>query len=271
MSSSAAAGAKLAALIERLTKFESALLAFSGGVDSTFLASVAGDVLGEKFLAVTAASETYPQHERREAEQLARQLGFRHMIVSTSELGIAGFSDNPPERCYYCKKELFETLGRIAASQGLEQVLDGQNADDVNDFRPGAKAAEELGVKSPLKAVGLTKDEIRELSRERGLPTWSKPAYACLASRFPYGQKITAEKLHRVGAAEEVLRSMGLDQLRVRDDSGTAARIEVPPRDISRLAGELRESIVLRFKLLGYKYVSLDLEGYRTGSMNEVL
>jgi len=271
MTSSPRATARLAALVERLGGLGSALLAYSGGVDSTFLAHVAGEVLGEGFLAVTAASETYPERERRKAEEFAKQFGFQHVTVSTSELGIAGFSENPPDRCYYCKKELFETLKRIAGTRGIAHVLDGQNADDADDYRPGAKAARELGVISPLKDAGLTKDEIRELSRERGLPTWNKPAYACLASRFPYGQKITAEKLDRVGTAEEALRSMGLVQLRVRDDRGTTARIEVPPEDISRLAGELRGEIVRRLKALGYKYVSLDLEGYRTGSMNEVL
>ncbi len=271
MSSAPDATAKLAVLVARLAELKSALLAFSGGVDSTFLAYVAGEALGQSFLAVTAASETYPQRERRESEELAKKYGFRHVVVPTSELGIEGFSDNPPERCYYCKKELFETLRRIAAEQGVAHVLDGQNADDVDDYRPGAKAAEELGVISPLQEAGLTKEEIRELSRERGLPTWDKPAYACLASRFPYGQKITAEKLDRVGSAEDVLRAMGLAQLRVRDDQGTTARIEVSAEDIPRLAGELRAEIVSRFIALGYKYVSLDMQGYRTGSMNEVL
>ncbi len=263
--------AKLAALSERLAELKGACLAYSGGADSTFLACVAGEVLGEKFLAVTAASETYPERERREAEELAKKHGFRHVVVSTSELGIPGFKDNPPDRCYYCKRELFERLRKIAGREGLETLLDGQNADDVSDYRPGARAAEELGVLSPLKEVGLTKAEIRILSKERGLATWSKPAFACLASRFPYGQEISAEKLNRVGAAEEFLRSLGLGQLRVRDDQGTTARIEVPPEDIGELLGERREEIVTRFKELGYKYVSLDLEGYRTGSMNEVL
>jgi uncharacterized protein len=271
MTENAEAGAKLAALIHRLTELGGAVLAYSGGVDSTFLAHAAGEVLGEKFLAVTAASETYPEHERREAERIATEYGWRHLVVPTSELGISGFSDNTPNRCYYCKKELMTRLRRIAERYGIEHVLDGQNADDVGDYRPGARAAEELGVLSPLKELGFTKEEIRGLSRERGLPTWDKPAYACLASRFPYGQEITAEKLNKVAAAEEVLRSMGLGQLRVRDDAGVTARIEVPPEDIPRLAGELRGDVVRRFKVLGYKYVSLDLEGYRTGSMNETL
>ncbi len=262
---------KLEKLRRHLQQIGGACLAYSGGVDSAFLASVAAEVLGRHFLAVTAASETYPESERREAGRLARRLGFRHRFIKTSELGIPGFSTNPPDRCYHCKKELFGKLARIARRAGFAVLLDGQNADDVADYRPGARAAAELGVVSPLKAAGLRKDEIRELSRERGLPTWKKPAQACLASRFPYGESITREKLARVAAAEEFLRGLGLGQLRVRDHD-KLARIEVPAEDVARLAGpNLRARIVARLKKLGYAWVALDLQGYRTGSMNETL
>jgi uncharacterized protein len=235
---------------------------------------VAAEVLGDRLLAVTAVSETYPESERREAGRLARRLGLRHRFIRTSELGIPGFSSNPPDRCYHCKRELFgklARLARVARREGFAALLDGQNADDTADYRPGARAAAELGVLSPLKAAGLTKREIRELSREMGLPTWKKPAQACLASRFPYGEAITVEKLGRVAAAEEFLRRLGLGQLRVRDH-GRLARIEVPAQDIARLAApRTRSKVVARLKKLGYTWVALDLQGYRTGSMNEVL
>jgi len=240
-------------------------------VDSTFLAAVAAEVLGPKFLAITAVSETYPQRERREAGRLARRLGFRHKLIRTSELALPVFRANPPDRCYHCKRELFGKLRKLARRQGLAHLLDGQNADDRADYRPGAVAAAELGVLSPLQAAGLTKREIRELSRARGLATWAKPAQACLASRIPYGQAITAEQLRRVAAAEEWLRALGLGQLRVRDH-GRLARIEVPPADLAGLARPaVRARIVRRFKRLGYVWVALDLQGYRTGSLNEVL
>ena len=261
---------RLAKLRRRLAALGSACLAYSGGADSTFLAAVAGEVLGERFLAVTAASETYPAAERRAARALARRLGFRHKVIRTGELGIAGFSANPPERCYHCKRELFTRLRAVAAAEGLSALIDGQNADDAADYRPGTRAAAELGVVSPLREAGLTKRQIRELSRERGLPTWDKPAQACLASRFPYGREITAAGLRRVDAAERFLRTLGPAQLRVRDH-GDVARIEVPPKAIAGLAGPLRLKIVRRLKQLGYAYVALDLQGYRTGSMNEVL
>jgi len=262
---------RLEKLRRRLAELDSACLAYSGGVDSTFLAAVAAGVLGRRFLAVTAASETYPESERREALALARRLGFRHRMIRTSELGIAGFSANPPDRCYHCKRELFGKLVRLARREGLAAMLDGQNADDTADYRPGARAAAELGVLSPLKEAGLTKRDIRALSRRMGLPTWKKPAQACLASRFPYGQSITREKLGRVAAAEEFLRGLGLGQLRVRDH-GRLARIEVPAADIARLAApRLRSRLTAALRRLGYTWVALDLQGYRTGSMNEAL
>jgi uncharacterized protein len=261
---------KLAALERIVSATGGACLAFSGGADSTFLARVASRVLGERFLAVTAASETYPARERRQAVDLAARLGFRHAVIETSELGLPGFRTNPPDRCYHCKKELFTRLRKVAEREGLPALLDGQNADDAGDYRPGARAAAELDVKSPLREAGLAKAEIRELSRREGLPTWDKPALACLASRFPYGREITAESLARVEAAEEYLRGLGLGQLRVRHH-GDIARIEVKPADMAALAGAEREGVVRRLRELGYAYVSLDLEGYRTGSMNEVL
>jgi uncharacterized protein len=260
---------KLAKLKTFLRSMGSACLAYSGGVDSSFLAAVAGEVLGRRFLAVTAASETYSAEELRGARSLARRLGFRHRVIRTGELRCPAFSTNPPERCYHCKRELFLKLRKLAASEKLAVLLDGQNADDRSDFRPGARAARELGARSPLQEVGLTKSEIRALSRAMRLPTWEKPAAACLASRIPYGERITAERLRRIAAAEKFLRSLKLGQLRLRDH-GTIARIEVPAADIRRLAGPAREKVVRRLKALGWTYVTLDLEGYRTGSMNEI-
>ena len=262
---------KLIALKQMLEEMGSVVVAFSGGVDSTFLLKIASDVLGDRVLAVTAKSETYPSFELAEAKQFAESIGARHHVMETRELDIEGFSSNPPNRCYYCKHELFSTLKRIAGEHGISHVVDGANADDVNDFRPGSRAAAELGVRSPLKEAGLTKDDIRELSREMGLPTWDKPSYACLSSRFPYGETITPEALDQVGAAEEALREMGFRGFRVRHH-GTIARIELPPDQFARAVDpETRERVVACLKKIGYHYVALDLEGYRTGSMNEVL
>lgn len=249
----------------------SVVIAYSGGVDSTLLAKVCHDVLGRKALAVTARSETYPEHEFHEAKKNAALIGIEHLVIETCELGIEGFANNPPNRCYYCKSELFRKLRTVADERGFKHVADGANVDDTGDFRPGLTAAKELGVRSPLKEAGLTKQDVRELSKALGLPTWDKPSYACMSSRFPYGQTITPEKLSMVAQAEEFLRGLGLRQFRVRHHD-TIARIEVLPADLSRLAnGGLRTEIIRRFKEIGYAYVTLDLEGYRTGSMNEVL
>ena len=262
---------KIDALRGLIRDMGSVLVAFSGGVDSTFLAKVAFDALGEKTAAVTARSETYPEFEFDEAVSLAQRIGIRHEVIHTEELGIDGFRDNPPERCYYCKRELFGKLCAMAAEMEIEHVADGSNADDVDDFRPGMKATRELGVRSPLREAGLTKEEIRRASRALGLPTWDKPPYACLSSRFPYGEPITPEGVRQVGKAEEFLRGLGLRQLRVRHH-GDTARIEVPPDEIASLAAaDTRRAIVEQLKALGFTYVTLDLEGYRTGSMNEIL
>jgi pyridinium-3,5-biscarboxylic acid mononucleotide sulfurtransferase len=260
---------KLKQLKDIIAGFKGALVAYSGGVDSTFLAKVAGDVLGEQALAVTAASETYPGREVEAAHELAHKLGLRHLAIHTEELEDEQFAANPPERCYICKKELFGKLVQIARQHGLPFVLDGANYDDLSDFRPGSRAGRELGIRSPLQEAGFTKEDIRLLSRKMGLPTWNKHSFACLSSRFPYGERITREKLAMVARAEDYLLALGIGQMRVRHH-GNLARIEVVADDFDRVMAESC-SIVQELKAAGYKYVTLDLQGYRTGSMNEVL
>jgi uncharacterized protein len=263
--------AKLQELKRLLAESGGILVAYSGGVDSTLLLRVAQEVLGERALAVTATSETYPDHEVQAAIRLAEEMGVRLRVIHTTELDRAEFAANPPERCYYCKGELFGKLVAIAREEGLPVVADGANLDDRDDFRPGARAAAELGVRSPLREVGLTKAEIREISRELGLPTWDKPSFACLASRFPYGSEITRDRLTQVAEAERLLRALGLRQLRVRHH-GDVARIEVDPADFAVLiASESRARITEELHRLGFLYVTLDLDGYRTGSMNAPL
>jgi uncharacterized protein len=247
------------------------LVAFSGGVDSSLLLKVAADVLGKNVLAVIASSETYPGREIREARKIAKGLNVRHKIIHTYEIENPDFVKNPPLRCYHCKQELFSTLKHIAEKEGISHVLDGQNADDRGDFRPGERAGRELGIRSPLKEAGLTKSDIRGISRVLGLPTWNKPSLACLASRFPYGTAIDAKSLKKVGAAEEVLRDMGFGQVRVRHH-GKIARIEIVPEEFGKIIKPAARRIIhARLKKLGYLYVALDLGGYRTGSMNEGL
>ncbi len=245
----------------------SVVVAYSGGVDSTFLAFVCQDILKDKSISVTAVSETYPQKEYEEALAFARQLGLNHRVIRTSELSSEEFSRNPVNRCYYCKEELFKKLREIADKEDVPDVLDGTTLSDEGDYRPGRKAACELKVRSPLAEAGLTKKEVRELSQLLNVPTWDKPAYACLASRFPYGEEITVDKLKRVEEAEEFLHQLDFKVCRVRSHQNIA-RIEVEVSQLANLVNQ-REPIVTKLQNLGFDYVALDLEGYRSGSMNK--
>lgn len=259
---------KLKDIIKNL---ESVAVAFSGGVDSTFLSKVCKDVLNDKAIAVTATSSTYPEREFKESQRLAELIGIQQVVIVSEETEIEGFSKNPPNRCYYCKYELFSKVGEVAKEYGVEYVLDGSNLDDLGDYRPGMKAAKELKVVSPLKEAELTKEDIRELSKDLKLDTWNKPAFACLSSRFPYGEEITLEKLSMVDKAENYLRDIGFNQFRIRHH-GDTARIEVAPSErIKFFDLNTMDEIGRKLKEIGFVYATLDLLGYRTGSMNEVL
>lgn len=262
---------KYQALERILKEMEQVIVAYSGGVDSAFLLKVAVDTLGKNAFGVLAVSPTYPSREYRKAIETAKIIGARLEIIETNEINDPKFVENPVNRCYFCKSELFEKIGEIAQSGKYKNMVDGSNADDLGDHRPGMKALKEKGIRSPLQEAGLTKKEIRELSQELGLPTWDKDALACLSSRFPYGEKIDPEKLSMVDQVENYLYDLGFRNIRARHLKNTV-KIEVAPHQISRFfENEMREKILKTIKEIGYAYVTVDLEGYRQGSLNETL
>lgn len=262
---------KLELLKQSLAHVGKAAIAFSSGVDSTFLLKAAHEALGDCAIAITAQSSSFPAREFEEARKFCQQEGIRQIVVPFDELEVPGFRENPPNRCYLCKKAFLSQVKEAAAGQGIAYVAEGSNVDDEGDYRPGMQAVAELGIQSPLREAGLMKQEIRLLSRQLGLPTWEKPSFACLSSRFPYGDEITKEKLAMVEQAEGLLLSMGFSQVRVRIH-GRMARIELLPEDFAKLIQEeRRKQIVKALTGWGFTYVSMDLAGYRTGSMNELL
>lgn len=262
---------KLEQLKALFVQMERALVAYSGGIDSTLVAKIAYDALGDRALAVTATSPSLLPEDLEDACIQAAEIGIRHEIVQTHEMDNPDYTTNPVNRCYFCKSELHDTLKPLAFSRGYQYVVDGVNADDLQDYRPGIQAAKERGTRSPLAEVGVSKLEVRQMAQHLGLPWWDKPAQPCLSSRFPYGEEITVEKLQRVGRSERYLRNLGLKNLRVRSE-GNTARIELPPEQIKDfvLTTEL-PALVAAFQEYGFLYVTLDLEGYRSGKLNQVL
>ena len=262
---------KLLKLEEYIRTLGSLAIGFSGGVDSSFLLAVAHEVLGDRVIAVTGADASVPEREVNEAKAFCADRGIRHIICKMNPMEVEGYRNNSPDRCYFCKHGIFSEVKKIADENGISYMAEGSNIDDIGDYRPGLRAAAELSVKSPLREAGLNKSDVRLISKAMGLPTWSKPAYACLASRFVYGEEITEEKLRMIDRAEQFLIEHGFIEERVRLH-GRIARIEVPPSDIPRLASdEIRDMVYEEFRAIGFQFITLDLKGYRMGSMNATL